>query len=142
MDSSFLWVNVPRNVIRWPTALTELSGIQQTDSKMLQDGASKLLQRPSYRLIMHNTWMQSVGPGGVILPMHIKSEDGRLDGFIQLRHSQPFELIVDFEEQSLQTDSMGKRFLYRVNEKRSFNLNEIQYFDHPKIGAIVQVSQL
>jgi hypothetical protein len=134
--------NQTESLIKWPTALTELSGIQQTDNKMLKDGASALFSTSNCRPIIHYAWVQSVGPGGVILPMHIKSEDGRLDGFMHLRNAQPFEIIVDLEQQSLRADNSGKRYLYRVNEKRAANLNELHYFDHPNIGVLVQFSQI
>lgn len=131
--------NQTESRIQWPTALTELSGIQQTDQKSLKDGVAVLLKNPAYRLIIHRAWVQSAGPGGVILPMHISSNDGRLDGFIHLRNGQPYELIVDLEQQVLSANNISQRYLYRMNEKRMVKLNEINYFDHPKIGVIVLI---
>lgn len=130
------------SLIQWPTALTELSGIQQTEHKLLKDGAEALLTKPSYRQILHNAWVQTTGPGGAILPMHIKSEDGRLDGFIHLRNGQPFELIVDLEKQALQMDNRGKRYLYRIYEKRPVKMNELHYLDNPKFGVLVQINAI
>jgi hypothetical protein len=132
--------NQTESLIKWPTALTELSGMQQTENKLLTDSATILLSQSGYKPIVHFAWVQSAGPGGAILPMHVKSEDGRLDGFIHLRNTQSFELITDLEYRSIQVNNTGKYYLYRVNEKRPLELNSIQYFDHPKIGVLVQVS--
>lgn len=126
--------------IQWPTALTELSAYPQSENKTLKDGASLLFKEAEYQSIAQFTWLQSTGPGNVLLPVHLQSDDGNLDGFIQFRNAQPFEINLDMELKSSGADHSGKRYLYRLNEKRSTKLNEIQYFDHPKLGVIVKIS--
>lgn len=126
--------------IQWPRGLTELSAYQQTDNKALKDRASALFQDVAYQPIAYYSWLQSIGLGNVILPVHIQSADGKLDGFIQLHNSQPFELIVDLKQKSAQADRTGKPYLYRLNEKRPIKLNGIQYFDHPKLGVLARVN--
>ena len=126
--------------IQWPTALTELSAYQQLDAKALKDGASALFKDIAYQPIAHFAWVQSTGMGNVILPVHIQSVDGKLDGYVQLRNTQGLEFIIDLEQKSSQADRSGKLYLYRLNEKRMIKLNEIQYFDHPKMGVLVRVS--
>ncbi len=129
--------------IQWPTALLELSSYQQTNAHALKDGAAKLFTTSNYRQILHYAWVQSTGPGNAILPMHIVSEDGRLDGFIHLRNAQPFELTVNLEYLSLNVkDPTAKPYTYRLNEKRPIKLNETQYFDHPKLGVLVQIKEI
>ncbi len=126
--------------IQWPSALTELSAYQQTEIKSLKDGASALFRDPAYQALARFAWIQTAGPGNALLPVHIQSPDATLDGFVQIRNSQPLQLTVDLEQQSPNADSSGKRFLYRINEKRSLNLNDILYFDHPKIGIVMRIS--
>jgi Peptidoglycan-binding protein, CsiV len=126
--------------IQWPTALTELSAYQQTENTAIKENASVLFRDVAYQPIAHFSWLQSTGPGNVLLPVHIQSADGKLDGYLQLRNAQPFELIVDLEQKSAHADRTGKSYLYRLNEKRPIKLNEIQYFDHPKLGVLVRVS--
>ena len=99
--------------IQWPTALTELSAYQQIGNKALKDDVSALFQDVVYQPIAYYSWLQSTGLGNVILPVHIQSADGKLDGFIQLRNAQPIELIVDLEQKSAQADRTGKPYLYR-----------------------------
>ncbi len=132
--------NQTESKIRWPSALTELSAYEQTDNKALKGGIAELLNAGEYRLIANLAWVQSTGPGGVILPVHIQSTDGNLDGFIHIRNTQQIELIVDLEQKSNQTNSLGKPYLFRLNEKRPVKLYETQYFDHPKIGVLVRIS--
>jgi Peptidoglycan-binding protein, CsiV len=128
------------SLIQWPTALAELSTYQQTDNRVLKAGAAALFKNPAYQLIGHFSWQQSPGIGSVILPVHIQSADGKLDGYLQLRNAQPFELVVDLEQKSAQTDQTGKPYIYRLTEKRPIKLNEIQYFDHPKLGLLILVN--
>lgn len=132
--------NPTKSQIQWPTVLTELSDSQKADINSLKDGVTKLLSKPSIQSIIHYAWQQSAGISNVILPMHIKSKDGRLDGFIQLRNTQPHDLIVDLEYKSMRLDTKGKSYLYHINEKRQIKLGEVHYFDHPTIGLLVQVN--
>jgi Peptidoglycan-binding protein, CsiV len=124
--------------IQWPKALTELAAYQQTGQKALKDGAMALFKQAPYQAIAHHAWLQP-GVGNALLPVHIQSEDGRLDGFVQLSKTNPLELIVDLEQKSAQPDRSGKYFLYHINEKRLLRPNEVQYFDHPKIGVLAIV---
>ncbi len=134
-------LNQTESKIKWPTALTELTSFQQTDNKTLKVGAAKLLQASGNRTILHYAWQQSTGPGKAILPMHIVSEDGRLDGFIHLRNVQPLELNVDLELMAINTkDPTARPYRFHLNERRPIKLNATQYFDHPKIGVVIQVS--
>jgi hypothetical protein len=126
--------------IKWPTALAELSAYQQADNKVLKEGASILFKEATYQPIAHFSWLQSTGLGSVVLPVHVQSADGKLDGYIQLRNAQPLELIVDIEQKSVQTDRTGKPYLFRLHEKRPIKLNEIQYLDHAKVGVLVRVN--
>lgn len=126
--------------IQWPTAMAELSAYRQIEDSMLKDGASALLKDPAFQEVAHFNWMQSTGFGSVLLPVHIQSSDGNFDGFIQLRNAQPYELILDVELKSPNVDRSGKRYLYRLNEKRDVKLDETHYFDHPKLGVIVRVT--
>ena len=126
--------------IQWPTALTELSAYQQIDDKAFKDNAAALFRDAAYEPIAHLAWVQSTGPGNAILPVHIQSPDGKLDGYVQLRKAQALELIVDLEQKSDRADRSGRVYLYRLNEKRPVKFNEVQYFDHPKIGLLVRVN--
>lgn len=132
--------NQVESKIQWPTALTELPAYQQSEMKALKDGAALMFKDADYQSISHFSWLQSTGAGNMLLPVHLQSDDGNLDGFIQFRTAQPFEINLDIELKSSSADRSGKRYLYRINEKRSIKLNEIQYFDHPKLGVIIKIS--
>jgi hypothetical protein len=132
--------NQTESKIQWPTALTELTAYEQTDNKALKDGITELLQDGVYRPIANLAWTQSTELGSVILPVHIQSTDGNLDGFIHLRNTQQLELIIDLEQKSTQTGRSGKPYLYHLNEKRTIKLNETQYLDHPKLGVLVRIN--
>jgi hypothetical protein len=132
--------NQTESKIQWPTALTELSAYEQTDNKGLKGGIAELLKNSVYQPIANLAWTQSAELGSVILPVHIQSTDGNLDGFIHIRNTQQLELIIDLEQKSTQTDRSGKPYLYHLNEKRPIKLNEIQYLDHPKLGVLVRIN--
>lgn len=128
--------------IQWPTALTEIAAFPSAENKMLKDGAAALFKDKRYHQIIHYAWIQSTGASSAILPVHIQSEDGKLDGFIHLKYAQPYELAIDLEQKSDQISADGKPYLHRLNHKRAIKLNEIYYFDHPKLGALVWIDAL
>lgn len=92
----------------------------------------------------HYSWLQSTGLGNVILPVPIQSADGKLDGYIQLRNAQPFELIVDLEQKSAQADCalstqpMGCQFKIFLQNQQSNNILVIgiKELGHMSVGIV------
>jgi hypothetical protein len=125
--------------IKWPPALTELSAYKKADNMTLNDGLAALSKDPAYRPIVHFSWIQSAD---VVVPVHIQSPDGKLNGYLQMQHEQSLQMMVDLEYASNQSDNSGKSIIYRLNEKRPVKLNEVYYLDHPKLGVIAKISAL
>jgi hypothetical protein len=128
--------------IKWPTALAELSAYQQTEGDLLKQSAAQLFKDAAYQPILQLSWTQTAGMGDVILPVHIQSADGKLDGYVQLRSKPPLELIVDLEQKSGQLDHAGQYYLYHLHEKRAIKANDVNYLDHPKLGVLIAVKPL
>lgn len=128
--------------INWPNGVTEVSEQQPPIHTTLDESLILLSKDPHYRVIKYTAWVQTLAGGGVSAPVRIRSDDGQLNGFIQLRQEQTLQVDVDFEYPSGRSDNVGNDVLYRLNEKRPVKLDEIHYFDHPRIGAIVKVTGL
>ncbi len=118
----------------WPSDLTELSAYKKPDAATLDDSYAALSKDPTYQPIMHVAWIQPDGSG----PVHIQSEDGRLNGYLRMQHDQGLQMMLDLEFTSNSSDGIT----YRLNEKRPVKLNEVYYLDHPKFGAVVKISPL
>jgi hypothetical protein len=133
--------------IKWPATLTELSDYKQSDTMMLKDSYAALAKAPAYRPILHESWIQAIGDESSSAPVHIKSGEGRLNGYFQIQRGKALQLIVDLEYTPDQSDSSVNSFysdsiIYRLNEKLSIQLNEVYYLDHPKFGVITKIKTL
>ncbi|MGZ8165898.1 MAG: CsiV family protein [Methylobacter sp.] len=133
--------------IKWPAALTELPDYKQSSNMMLKDSYAALSKTPAYRPILHVAWIQAIGEESSGAPVHIKSTEGKLNGYFQLQSGKAVQLIVDMEYTPGQSDGSGNSFypdsiIYRLNEKRSIQLNEVYYLDHPKFGVITKIKPL
>ena len=126
--------------IEWPNSLTELSAYTKADQLILTDSISGLSKNSAYQPIFHSAWIQSVEENSPGSPVHIQSSDGKLNGFVQMQRGRILQLIIDLEYTP--TDINGEAFIYRLNEKRPFQLNDVHYFDHPKFGAITKVTAI
>jgi len=132
----------PASQINWPSDLTELSAYSKPDATILDDSYAALSKDSAYRPILHVSWIQPTGEGGLSAPVHIQSADGKLNGYLQMQHEQSLQMAVDLEYASNQSDSSGNSIIYRLNEKRPIKSNEIYYLDHPKLGVIAKISAL
>ncbi|MDD5580736.1 MAG: CsiV family protein [Methylobacter sp.] len=133
--------------IKWPAALTELSNYKQSDAMMLEDAYAALVRAPAYQPILHISWIQAIGEESLGAPVHIKGGEGNLNGYLQIQRGKALQLIVDLEYTAGQSDSSGNSFysdstIYRLNEKRSIQLDEVYYLDHPKFGVIAKIKML
>jgi hypothetical protein len=128
--------------INWPAGMTEVSEQQRAAHTTLDESLMLLSKNPNYRVIKYAAWVQSLAAGGISPAVRIRSDDGQLNGYLQLRQEQTLQVDVDFEYPSSRSDNVGNIVLYRLNEKRPVKLDEIYYLDHPRIGAIVKVTGL
>jgi hypothetical protein len=128
--------------IEWPNSLTELSAYTKADQLTLTDSVSVLSKNSTYQPFFHSAWIQSVEENSPGAPVHIQSTDGKLNGFVQMQRNRTLQLTVDLEYSPGQTGLNSESFIYRLNEKRHFQFNDLQYFDHPKLGAITKISTI
>ena len=128
--------------IEWPNTLTELSAFTEVDPLMLTDSISALSKNSAYQPIFHSAWIQSIEENSPGSPVHIQSTDGKLNGFVQMLRGRTLQLTIGLEYTAGQNEVNSEPFIYRIHEKRPFQLNDLQYFDHPKLGAITKISTI
>ncbi|CAA9889955.1 Peptidoglycan-binding protein CsiV [Candidatus Methylobacter favarea] len=133
--------------IKWPAALTELAELKHSERGVLDGGYAAISKVPAYRPVLHIAWIQSIGENNPGAPVHIKSEDGQLNGYLQIQRGKTLQLLVDLEYTPGQRDSSVNSFysepvIYRLNQKQPIQLNEIYYLDHPKFGVIATIKRL
>lgn len=129
--------------IDWPTSISEVSDQQRAAHTTLDESLVLLGKDPHYRIVKYFAWSQTRPESREAAGVRLRSVDGQLNGFLQLlQQEQSLNVSVDIEYPADQTDKMGNGVLYRLNEKRPVKSGETYYLDHPRLGAIVNVTAL
>jgi hypothetical protein len=125
--------------IEWPNSLTELSAYPKAGQMVLDESVAALSKNSAYQPILHIAWIQAIGENSPGKPVHIQSGDGKINGYVQMQRGQALQLTVDLEYTPGQMDNNGEPYIYRLNEKRKFQLDDVHYLDHPMFGAITKI---
>ncbi|MCR4301096.1 MAG: peptidoglycan binding protein CsiV [Sulfuricaulis sp.] len=113
----------------------------------LWEAAVALEKSGRHHILTHLRWQQSAEAKSGSKPVKIASESGELGGSLRFYLSR--YLIVDLNL-ILRVSPSGGFFgvvgqekeatVFRLSEPRRIKVSEINYFDHPKFGALVRVS--
>lgn len=137
---------------------TELPGITEAvtigsrpaPASDLSKAAITLEADGNYRVLVHRLWQQPANPRSEAKWVHIKSFSlgtPELEGTLRFYQGRYLHVDIEllFRETSagsfslIQPDSAVPK-VYRVSEHRRIRGREVNYFDHPKFGALVRVT--
>jgi hypothetical protein len=101
-----------------------------------------------YRVLAHKRWVQSVDAKSTTKLIRIrsdKSNNPELDGIVRFYRTRFLRLDLNLLFRTAasgtlyeQSDSTAST-VYRIDNQRRMWKNKINYFDHPKFGALVQI---
>ncbi len=127
---------------------TLVAGEKLLPDSPLWEAAVALERTGRHHVLTHLRWQQSAEAKSVSKPVKIAGETGELDGALRFYLSR--YLIVDLNL-ILRVPPSGGFFgalgqekeetVFRLSEPRRIKVSEINYFDHPKFGALVRVTQ-
>lgn len=109
-------------------------GVPAPDSALSQ-AASALERGGQHRVLAHKYWQQAAEAKAETMPLRLQSPGGELDGLLRFYFSRFLHVELNLTLQ----DSAGGT-AYRLAEHRRVRPQEIYYFDHPRIGALVRVT--
>lgn len=134
----------------------------QDDRSSLGRAVAALGGSNRYRMLAHKRWVQTAEARSTSQVMRITSEGGELDGtFVfylsRFLHVDVQMLLKDDASGSLNVAALEKKagatgnpaatdagaavpLAYRIDESRRIRSGEIHYFDHPKLGVLVQIT--
>lgn len=116
----------------------EEAGLAAASRQLTQDG--------SYRILAHYRWSQTPEARAATQAMRIRSEDQSLDGVVRFYLSRFLHVDVNLAFANGKLDLAANPVpesgaIYRISEHRRVKTQEYNYFDHPKFGALVRVTQ-
>jgi hypothetical protein len=113
----------------------------------LSAAAAALEKSGRHRVLTHLRWRQSAEAKSVSKPVKISNTTGGLDGSLRFYLSRFLIVEMNLALREMQSQGMfsgiseNDTVVYRLNEPRRIKVSETHYFDHPKFGALVRVTQ-
>lgn len=130
----------------WKEALREPGDIEQAaipegapapDSTLSQ--AAKTLERGGqHRVLVHKYWQQNADAKSATVPLRLQSPNNELDGTLRFYFNRSLHVELNLALQDPR--ATGGVTAFQLNEHRRVRPQEIHYFDHPRLGALVRIT--
>ncbi len=109
-------------------------GAPAPDSTLSQ-AVAQLERGGHHRVLAHKRWQQNADAKSETTPLRLQSPGQELDGTLRFYFSRFLHVELNL---TLQEAAGG--IAYHLAEHRRVRPQEIYYFDHPKLGALVRVT--
>lgn len=130
----------------WKETLKESGDIEQAampegapapDSTLSQ--AARTLERGGqHRVLVHKHWQQNADIKSDAIPLRLQNANNELDGTLRFYFNRFLYVELNLTLQDLRATGGVKAL--QLNEHRRVRPQEIHYFDHPRLGALVRVT--
>ncbi len=107
-------------------------GAPAPDSALSQ-AAAALERGGQHRILVHRRWQQTAEAKTASAPLRLQSAGRELDGTMRFYLNRLLYVEMDLVLQGVGT-------AYPLTEHRRVRPQEIHYFDHPRLGALVRVT--
>jgi hypothetical protein len=105
---------------------------------------AKLANSGQYRILAHLRWTQTAEAKSVSKPVKISSDGAELKGTVRFYLSRFLHMGVNLalkqEGGGLFNSAEKEGTVFRLTEHRRIKTMDLNYFDHPKFGALVRVA--
>ncbi len=101
----------------------------------LSKAAAELVRGGQHRMLAHKRWQQNADTKSETTPLRLQSPGQELDGTLRFYFSRFLHVELNL---TLQEAAGG--MAYQLAEHRRVRPQEIYYFDHPKLGALVRIT--
>ena len=97
-----------------------------------------------YAVISHFHWHQpAAGLNSGKKVLLIVDDPTQIEGYLGLEQGRFLHFLTHLWMENEETDlDLTGTLVYEINERRRVLLNEVNYFDHPKFGALVEIQRL
>jgi hypothetical protein len=109
-------------------------GVPDPDST-LSLAAAELARSGQHRVLAHKRWQQNAAGKAETTPLRLQSPGQELDGTLRFYFSRFLHVELNL---TLQEGAGGTA--YQLAEHRRVRPQEVHYFDHPRLGALVRVT--
>jgi hypothetical protein len=123
------------------------AGVTPPPDSPLAAAAEALEKSGRHPVLAHLTWEQTADAKSVTKPVKIADASGKLSGTLRFYLSRFLYVDLDLALKAppgagVPAGTAGGAPVYHLDEHRRVRIAEINYFDHPKFGALVRVAPL
>ena len=137
LDGGELWTRDNKRAVISDVA--EAVNAEAAPSDNTLDLAAAALEREGhYHVLVHRRWRQNVEEKSATKPVRLRSSDNQLDGALRFYLSR--YLYVDLDLGLLDKTAGATELNYRISDHRRVKTQDLNYFDHPKFGALVRIT--
>ncbi|MCX4190147.1 CsiV family protein [Methylophaga sp. OBS3] len=123
---------------------TSSSKVQPSGKQLLSGVAERLRNSAGYRVLTHQSWQQSALGKRASVAVTVSGE--RLSGMIRVFKSAYLHTELDLwlmdASQAMANDSFQGPRAPNLKQSRRIRSKELHYFDHPRFGAILQLTPI
>lgn len=106
-----------------------------TPDSALSQAIGGLERGGQHRVLVHRRWQQTAGAKTETAPLRLQSTGRGLDGTMRFYLNRFLYVEMDLVLRGLNET-------YPLTEHRRVRPQEVQYFDHPRLGALVRITAL
>ena len=144
LEGGELWKRDTDKALNTEIAEAVSAGEKPPVDSALVAAIAKLVNSGQYRVLAHLRWTQTAEAKSVSKPVKIKSDNAELNGAVRFYLSRFLHVDVNLglkqEGGGLFNSAEKEGTVFRLSEHRRIKTMDINYFDHPKFGALVRVA--
>ncbi len=130
----------------WKETLRESADAEQTATpegapapdSTLSQAARTLEHGGQHRILVHKHWQQNADAKSATTPLRLQSANNELDGTLRFYFNRSLHVELNLALQDPR--AAGGVTAFQLIEHRRVRPQEIHYFDHPRLGALVRIT--
>lgn len=137
LEGGELWTRLEEPIDTAEAVTTEDSPA----SELFAQAAEKLRADEHFRILLQKRWVQKAAPRDQVDPVLMRTWDNELDGVLRVYLSRFLHVEMNLAFHPA-TDAIGGPAgpTYVIRQERRIRSEQLNYFDHPKFGVLVQVA--
>jgi len=144
LEGGELWRRDADKTLNAEIAEAVTAGEKPPEDSALAAAFAKLDKSGQYRVLAHLRWTQTAEARSVSKPVRIKSDNAELNGAVRFYLSRFLHVDVNLtlkqEDGGLFNSAEKEGTVFRLSEHRRIKTMDINYFDHPRFGALMRVA--
>lgn len=116
-------------------------GTNAAEQGGLADAIKRINRDDRFRVLTHKRWVQTADAKSATKPVRISDATQRLDGIFRFYLSRFLHVDLELVLRNAAGGESSEELVYHLSEHRRVKTQETHYFDHPKFGVLLRITQ-